>query len=55
MSIGPKSFHSLVIVFSLAAAAMLPIWPYARWGYTPSTLMVVLVLGLLALQRLARE
>jgi hypothetical protein len=55
MMVSHKQFNLLALVLAVLAVLMLPLWPYARWGYFPSGMLVVLVLVMFALQRLARE
>lgn len=55
MNVTRNTFNRLVIILSLLAALLLPIWPYSRWGYAPSVLLVVIVIVMFMLQRLARN
>jgi hypothetical protein len=55
MSITPKNFNRLTVVLVFLAAAMLPIWPYSRWGYAPSVALAAAVIFLFAIRRLARD
>ena len=52
---GYRHFNALVIVLAAAAVALFPIWPYSRWGYSPSVLLVVILGFMLMVKGLARD
>ncbi len=55
MKIGYREFKIIVIVLSVLAVALFPVWPYVRWGYFPSLLLAVIVAFMFLLQKLARD
>ena len=54
-TISYRHFNVLVIVLAAAAVALLPMWPYSRWGLTRSVSLAVIVGFMLMVKRLARS
>jgi hypothetical protein len=55
MTVSPKNFNLAIIATAVLAVALFPIWPYSRWGYTPSVLVVIMVCFMLMFKRSIRE
>jgi len=55
MTVSYKTFNMFAILLALVAVALLPIWPYTRWGYTPTVLVGLIVVFLLMFKKLARD
>jgi hypothetical protein len=54
VTVSYKTFNRLFIILGILAVALLPFWPYSRWGYFPSGLAIAGVIFLFAIKALAR-
>ncbi len=54
MMVSHKNLTALTMVLALATVALLPLWPYSRWGYTPAALLGVIVVLMLMYQKMVR-
>jgi hypothetical protein len=55
IEITEKLYRNLMIVVGVIAVALLPFWPYSRWGYTPAIAALALLVALFATRILVRE
>ena len=55
MKVSYRHFNMIAVALAALAVLMLPFWPYSRWGYFPTGLLVVMVMVMFALRRLARN
>ena len=55
MMVSHRSFNVVAVAAALLELALLPFWPYSRWGYFPSGLLVAIVIFMFMLKGLARD
>jgi hypothetical protein len=54
MTVTPKQFNGLIVALAVAGVLAFPLWPWCRWGYFPSILMITLIVFSYAIKYLAR-
>jgi len=55
MHVSHNAFRNLTIILAVLTVALLPMWPFARWGYMPSGVALTGLLLMYGMRALARD